>query len=72
MLLDEDDNVVIDRLKFESLIEMTVNHCNLHDEVSKIRERCKERFGKGGSSTSEPAKFKPCVWKQGRQRFSMY
>ena len=72
LLLDEDDNVVIDRLKFESLMEKTISHCHLHDGVSKIRERCKVRFGKGGNPISEPAEFKALCLEAGATKILMY
>ena len=69
MVLDEDDNVVIDRLMFESLMEKARNQCNLHDEISKIREKCKERFGKGGHPLSEPAEFRDLSMEAGATNF---
>lgn len=57
-VLLEGENVVVSKEAFDKLMKRMSSHCDLKEEVSRLRAHCFEKFGKRGNPVSDPAQFK--------------
>ena len=56
--IDENDNVIIDRESFEALLGKANKMCDLNQELTLLRSKCLQKFGKWGKPITDPGKFK--------------
>ena len=52
------ESVILSKEIFDKLITKMSSHCDLKEEVSRLRAHCFEKFGKRGDPVSDPAQFK--------------
>ena len=63
--IDENDNIIVKREIFENLLEIARNHCNLRQEITKLRKKCKDVFGNSTNPITEPAAYKELCMEAG-------
>ena len=56
--IDENDNVIIDRESFEALLGKANKMCDLNQELTLLRSKCLQKFGKWGKPITDPGKFR--------------
>ena len=58
IVIDENENVVLERSMFENLLQTARSNCNFKDELGKIRIKFNEKFGKHGNPVTDPSEFR--------------
>ncbi len=57
ILVDENENIVLEKSLFEKILKDASNSCDFKDELEKIKIERSKRFGKHGNPSTEPNQF---------------